>query len=160
MAKSALLLDTNLLLLLVVGLTDKAFIIKHSRLSAFDATDWHLLVDLISVSDGVLLMPQVLAETSNLLPGKLQDPIKSELARRFSQLINDAQERTVPARVAANREEFVRLGFTDAALLACSEGNGIILTADANLHLSALNAGLASINFNHERDRRPDFQLA
>ncbi len=43
------LLDTNLFLLLIVGLYDKKLIEKHKRTKAFTPEDFDLLVELITV---------------------------------------------------------------------------------------------------------------
>ena len=62
-----IILDTNLLLLLVVGLTDPALIGKHKRTRSFEVTDYDLLVNVLSGYNEIVVTPHILTETSNLL---------------------------------------------------------------------------------------------
>ncbi|MEZ5865688.1 MAG: hypothetical protein R3D25_17040 [Geminicoccaceae bacterium] len=62
----AVLLDTNLLILLVIGAVDPRWIGRHKRSRAFVASDWRLLQDLID-NKPILTTPHVLTEASNLL---------------------------------------------------------------------------------------------
>ena len=61
------ILDTNLLLLFVVGTTNLSYIEKHKRLKSFSVEDFELLLRAISGADAILLYPNTLTETSNLV---------------------------------------------------------------------------------------------
>lgn len=148
-------LDTNLALLLVVGITNTSYIARHKRLAAYDVTDFKIVAEIIASSRGVLFTPNVLSETSNMI-GYVNDPIRSEIRERFADMIKRGFENYVPSRVAADRAEFIRLGLTDSALL--SQHEAILLTDDLPLALAALTAGQEAINYNHIREKRPDFR--
>ena len=66
---SRVLLDTNLLVLLVVGLESRRFIAQHKRLTAYSSEDFDLLIDLLGRFGpaGWATTPSVLAEASNLI---------------------------------------------------------------------------------------------
>lgn len=155
--RRGLLLDSNLAVLLVVGLTNEKYIGRHDCLAKYDRTDWLLLKELISESAGIIFTPHVITETSNLVR-QIKEPIKSELSIRFAKLISDSREVMLEGRIVVLREEYPRLGFTDAALLALNKGSIALLTADTALFHAALNAKLEAVNFNYVRDRRPDFR--
>lgn len=65
MAASGVFVDANLLVLLVVGLTDKNLISKHKRVNRkFDADDFELLCSLLGQFPRLLVAPN----TSTRLP--------------------------------------------------------------------------------------------
>lgn len=144
------LIDANLLLLLVVGRTDKALLVRHKRLQAFEDSDFDLLESLVVRLGPVLLSPYVLAEVSNLLR-QIAEPDRSRISRSFAQLIAAGPELPTSADEAARHRAFDRLGLTDAALLTAAASGATLLTADFDLHIAALKDGLRSINFNHAR---------
>src|ERR1700679_2257329 len=111
-----LILDTNLSILFVVGLTRRDYISKHKRLEAYDGTDFDIISGLIARSDGVIFTPNVLSETSNLVR-YVREPVRSEVAITLGAIISKADERVIASRVAVQRREYVRLGLTDSVLL-------------------------------------------
>ena len=56
------LVDTNLLLLYIVGLANRNDIGAHRRLSGYNEADFELLVQTISIFSDIVLLPHVLAE--------------------------------------------------------------------------------------------------
>jgi hypothetical protein len=146
-----IMLDTNLLLLFVVGTTDRNAIGGHKRLSTYTPSDYDLLVAIIG-NGPVLVTPHVLAETSNLLPVGVKEPRRSELLGMLKRLVATREERFVPARIVTDRPEYVRIGLTDAGLLEIADDRTELLTADWELHRAALAAGRNATNFHHLRD--------
>ena len=67
MAMAGFLIDTNLLVLLVVGNVNPDLIAKHRRLDGYTVAGYEALRDLINLADRVFLTPNTLTETSNLL---------------------------------------------------------------------------------------------
>ena len=66
-APTGYFIDANLLVLLVVGSTDRDLIPKHRRLRVFAKEDYDLLIRFITQVDRVYVTPNTLTETSNLL---------------------------------------------------------------------------------------------
>lgn len=130
---------------------------KHKRLAQFDAKDFEILKGLIARSAGVIFTPNVLTETSNLLRF-VNDPIRSQTSVVLGKIISKSEEVYVESSRAINRDEYVRLGVTDAALLTLAVTGGTLLTVDLDLFLAAGKSGLSAINYNHLRAARPDFQ--
>jgi len=148
-----LILDANLLLLLVVGMTDRDLIKKHKRLTTFTTEDYDLLCTVLAAAAKILVTPNTLTETSNLMR-YIDEPARSQISAVFQQLVIITDEEYIPSRTAVAVREFSRLGLTDAALL---EGNGqerrSLLTTDLELYLAAQYNGLSAVNFNHLRDQ-------
>jgi len=151
-----IVLDANLLLLLVVGMTNRKYISMHKRLQSFDETDFDILSGLIKRCSSVALTPNVLTETSNMVR-YIREPIRSEISALLGKIISTGDEHLIASRTAAARNEYLRLGLTDSVLLETATLGGTLLTADYDLYCAALTAKLRAENFNHVRDLRPDF---
>lgn len=136
--RKVIALDANLLVLLVVGLTDHSLITSHKRLKEYTPADFKLLERLISASSGVVVTPNVLSEASNLLR-QISEPAKSRIGQAFRKLIHRTDEIYVVSSEASYRSEFLRLGLTDCSLLELSKQNIIIVSADLGLYLAAQN---------------------
>jgi len=147
------ILDSQLLVLLVVGVTSRKYIGKHKRLSAYTADDFDLLCDYLTHFQSIVATPNTLTETSNLLR-QIGDPIRSEILTMFRLLsCEQAEERYVTSISVMDTLEFVRLGLTDSALLMVATESHHLLTADFDLYLAATQRGLDAVNFNHLREQ-------
>jgi hypothetical protein len=146
-----ILLDTNLLLLLVVGMTNKTYIAKHKRLQAFTVEDYEVLGSILAGAPSVLLLPNTITETSNLA-ANIADPARTEIFFTFKRLIQATGEQYVESRVASERLEYLRLGLTDAAILEALADEVAVLTTDLELVVAAQAKGHRALNFNHIRD--------
>lgn len=148
---SQVLLDSNLLCLLVVGGTEPSAIARHRRLSAFAEDDYQRLLGLLSGVDTILSCPHILAEASNLLRYS-KDPLRRSYMRTLASLSEYIEEEWRPLREVSTREEYNRLGLTDAVIVALSESGADLLTVDLDLYLAVLAAGQKATNYNHLRD--------
>jgi hypothetical protein len=147
----SLVIDTNLLVLFVVGTTKRGFVTRHKRLKAFSLEDFDLLCRVIASTAEVLVTPNTLTETSNIL-GYIDEPARTEVFQTFRSLVPSMQEEFVESRTAVGAKEFLRLGLTDAALLEIASESRSLLTVDLDLYLSVLNRGASAVNFNHLRE--------
>ena len=148
-----IILDTNLLLLFIVGTASRKYIGMHKKLKSYTNEDFDLLLRLLSSADNIAVTPNTLTETSNLA-AYISDPALTHILEVFRSLImdNNTNECFVQSYVAAARPEFIRLGLTDAALLHIADDSRVLLTADVGLYLAALNDGKNAQNFNHLRN--------
>ncbi len=73
-----LILDANLLVLFVVGRTSPHLIGKHRRVRAFSADDYELLIRVMGAAKQIVVTPNTLTETSNLL-GDMHSTFSVEL---------------------------------------------------------------------------------
>lgn len=152
-----LLLDTNLLVLLVVGLTDRGLILKHKRTRTFEPADYDLLLEMLTGFDTVVVTPHVLAEASNLL-AQIGEPALTALRTTFAALVEAQEEVYVVAKTSVRQPTFLRLGLTDTAILELTagpaEGRLALLTTDVGLYLEAAKTNPLAENFNHLRQAR------
>lgn len=149
---AVLVLDTSLLVLLIVGSTRRDLIGRHKRLRAFTVEDFDLLLRLIADVPEVIVTPNTLTETANLI-GQIEDPARTQIRETFRQVVGATAEEYVPSRDAVSAHHFLRLGLTDAGLLRLMSGARWLLTTDLDLYLSALHSGAVAVNFNHLRQQ-------
>ena len=145
-------LDTNLLVLLVVGSVSRDLISKHRRLEDYTVEDFDILVEVLEGVNQLYVTPNTLTETSNLL-GQHGDPERSLLMGRLEFLIHESQEITVASTKASSNQNFQRLGLTDAVLLEAATEEIPLLTVDFSLYLAAIASGEErAINFTPYRN--------
>ena len=151
MNKPSIVIDTNLLLLFVVGLTSMDYIEKHKRLQVYTRRDFEELSIILSRYQSILLTPNTLTETSNLA-SYIQEPAKSEIMLVLKYLIEKFDEEYVHSKEVVKRQEFVRLGLADATLLELSSRGATVVTTDLSLYLAIMDSGKEAVNFNHIRN--------
>jgi rRNA-processing protein FCF1 len=148
----ALLLDTNLLLLFLIGGKDPQLIVNSRRLNAYEKSDYFLMADFIEANNfnQLISTPHILAEVSNLL-GQESKIIKQAGREAIKEYTQNCEEITHGAYLLVNEPEYHRLGLTDVAIRVASELPAFVLTADAALYIYLAREGVQVANFNHVR---------
>ncbi len=146
----AVLLDANLLVLLLVGMTSPGLIGRHKRLRAFSSEDYDLLRRCLTDAERVLVTPNVATEALNLAR-LIDEPARTRIGTTFRALLPALIEHYVPSAVASAHPAFLRLGLADAGMLAADLPDAALLTVDVGLCVAAWRAGRKAINFNHLR---------
>ena len=145
--------DSNLLVLLIVGSVGRDLIAKHRRLRRYDRESYDtLLENFISKITRLFVTPNILTETSNLLG---YDSQKQKFLERLQLVIKSKsiQEITLASEDIACRNEFKRFGLTDTVLLSVIKPETPLITDDFDLYREALKIHPdAVINFTHYRD--------
>lgn len=150
-ANGTVLLDTELLVLLVVGQTDRTLISRHKRTCSFVEEDYDLLCGILKRYSMLLVTPNVLTEASNHA-SQIRDHDRKRVLTVLGRLVQGAQEEYVPSTLAASDPLFPRLGLADTATLAVAARSATVLTSDHELYLEASRAGHNVVNFNHLRE--------
>ena len=145
--------DSNLLVLLVVGNVGRHLIRRHKRLQAFAIEDYEALLRLLNTVDQVYVTPNTLTETSNLL-FQHREPDRSRFFEILYHIIHTSQEVIVASSAASSDDAFIRLGLTDAALLQTVSAKTPVVTVDVDLYLAAwAQAPDTAVNFAHLRSQ-------
>lgn len=154
----ALLVDSNLLLVYVVGLLDEDLIEKHKRTRAYCKEDWDDLRQFVNAFDSFVTTPSVLTEVSNLLSGGLTGEKRENLFAIFSGLVSKVlDERYTQSKNIVSDSAFGRLGLTDIGIekIARSKSPPVhVLTDDSHLYDLLSQRGIIAYNFNHLRGKR------
>lgn len=151
MRAEALILDTNLLVLFVVGTASRENIGRHKKLTQFTPDDFDALVSLVNNATAVYVTPHTLTETSNLA-SYIAEPARSAISEVLRAIARTSEERSVPSATASQNPAFIRLGLADAAVIESLTSEAVVLTTDLDLYLAALAQGKQAVNFNHLRE--------
>ena len=126
-------IDSNLLVLYIAGQVDLKIIDKHKNLKQFQKSDHELLEHHLSRFNGIMVTPNVLTETSNLL-GYHGEPERTRLFQHLRAVISNSTELLVKSVTASAAEEFPRLGLCDSVMLTIASPDQQVLTVDRPLH--------------------------
>ena len=150
-SKAGLVVDTNLLLLYLVGLHDPGRIETFKRTRAYSVDDFDLLVYIISQFGGFSTTPNIITEVSNLVEGVEYDDVP--LLTVLRDKIIYREEHYVESRIILSNtdETFVKFGVSDTVLYHLAQANYLILTVDLPLWAFLQNKGLSALNFNNLR---------
>jgi hypothetical protein len=152
MATRKLLLDTNLLVLLIVGLASIEMIDRHRRTrTGYSRQDFRLLKALVDRHEVLLTTPNIISEASNLLI-ESDGCYSQRCAQILRAVLQSGHERYVASKEAAARSCMPRLGITDCAILELLDGSTLLITSDLGLYLEALEIDPSVKNFNHLRE--------
>jgi hypothetical protein len=147
--RRGILIDTNLMLLLLVGTYDLARIATFKRTLKYAASDYALLLDLISRFSRRLTAPNVLTEVDNLarqLPAREHADISAVFRRLMTRFVEIYR----PSDTAMRTRLFETSGLTDTVIFELAE-EYLILTDDFPLANRLDAAGRSVINMNHLR---------
>ena len=148
MSRRKVALDTNVFLLFLVGLADRAAIAHHKRLAAYDAHSYDVLCKLLTSYDEIIVSPGCLAETTNLLDSDKGS--RQRCYQMLKELILSGEgfsERHVPTDKVVEQRPFMWLGFTDASYVELADQGIPVITADLKLYLQVVEKNEESVNF-------------
>ena len=143
------LLDSNLLLLLIVGRTNPSLIGTHKRTRDYDPGDVDVIENLIAAYDGLVTTPHILTETSNLLR-QIGNPARDIIQKTLRDFILSCEEAPIESAEGCLHDQFIALGLTDAVILtACAASVGDdsrieLLTADEPVYNHAVSLGVVA----------------
>lgn len=146
---NGLLIDTNLLVLYVVGKTNKTRITSFKRTETYTLEDFELLEKLAAHFSRLLTTPHVLTEVSDL--ATLHGQELAALRARMNDLVRAMKEFYDESRLVAADTSFARLGLADAAVVLASRHGFLVRTDDVKLCLTLQARGVDAVNFNHVR---------
>lgn len=145
----ALLLDTNVLLLYLIGNAD-ASRVGGKRLQDFDLQDLERLNRFVTKRTRFVTLPNILTETSNLIgSGKQELMVGGSLL--LAHFCSQVDEVYVESADAAALPLYQRLGLTDAAIWKMSNSAVKVLTCDNELHGLLIAKRIDVVNLRHFR---------
>lgn len=148
MTDQRLLIDSELLVLLIVGTASPGFISAHKNLKAYSKADFDFLLSFLALVPNVVVTPNTMTEASNLAR-QIREPIRTLVGETLRALALLQDEVFVPSRNAVTRPEFTTVGLTDSVLLTLMRPTDVLLTADHLLVDLANAAGHEVINFRY-----------
>lgn len=146
-----LLIDTNLLVLLIVGSVNRDRISRFKRTTGYSSADWDLLIGMLEQISDRYTVPHVLAEVSALTD--LKAPELEHARTVLFRLIGEMRELQITSAEACAAPLYMRLGLTDAAIAEAARLQRCsVLTNDSGLYSALADEGSSVAMFNHFRD--------
>lgn len=151
--KAGVLMDTNLLLLYIIGTFDATQISKFDKTCDFPSDTFDLLDRVLNKFDKVITTPYILAEVSNWaaqFPSFDKNKLHPQLFDKFATLVEGLEEIYETSEVIAKNDAFCRLGLADTSIV--SLGNRyLVLTTDGRLTGYLQNNGVDAVDINDLR---------
>jgi predicted nucleic acid-binding protein len=150
---AGLLIDTNLLVLFIVGSVNRNRIDNFKRTSKYSKEDFDLLLGVISgLGKPLYTVAHVLAEVSNLTV--LQGPERLLARQVLKATVAVLKEPEMESVRASDAKEYPALGLVDAAIATVARENDCaVLTDDLDLYVALINRGIPTFNFTHLQAR-------
>ncbi len=145
-----ILINTNILLLYLIGLVNRERIPRFKRTAQFIPEDYDLLCQLVNSFQKVITTPNILTEV-NSLANQLGEPERSQCLNIFARLISIISEEYLDSDSVTKHEFFARFGLTDCGIMYLAQDKYLVLTDDLKLSLYLKAQGIDAINFNNLR---------
>lgn len=147
-----LLIDTNLLVLLLVGSLNPSLIGKQRRVRSFDRFDFARVSGIASNAPRHITVPNVLTEASNLL-GSGKQEICEGCAAALGHYANAVAEIYEPSDAIARMSGYQRFGLADMSVVEVARKEGaMVLTSEYALHGFLAKSGIDALNIFHLKD--------
>jgi rRNA-processing protein FCF1 len=148
-----ILIDTNALIVLVIGLMDTRLISKHKRTSIYEQQDFDDMVSVIGRLDRLIVLPNVWTEVDNLLNNFGGDH-KYQYILRTIETMKLSSEKFVESIKGAESHAFYDLGLTDSLLLEIAAECDLLITSDSSLSDYAVANGIQVYDIVKNRNER------
>jgi len=149
--RHGILFDTEILLVICVGIFDPQRISKFKKTTAYNLDDFNMLK---RVADRykLYISPQILAELSNH-SDRLDDNLISEYYRPVKEFIRTHFEVYIPKDELLDEECLPKLGFADTSMLKiCLDKKCVLFTADWKLTDKCRHYDIKVFNFKEYRE--------
>jgi hypothetical protein len=149
-----LLMDASVLLVLFVGLWDRALVGRHRKTREYDPEDFDAIKDIAMRFDSLATTPHVLAEVCNHADWH-DEPGRTALFESIQRRISNFDELYEPSSGLAVGPAFVRLGLTDSAIASAAQRSAlVVLTTDLDLWVHLMEIEVPAYNYNHFKGAR------
>ncbi len=148
-----ILIDTNALVVLLVGLIDTRLFKTHDKTSIYDEEDFQDLISVIGEIKKLVVLPNVWTEVDNLL-NRFSGNYKFQYVDTISHTIRSTTEKFLASKKAIESKSFYDLGLTDSLLLEYAKDCKLLITSDSKLSDYAIANGIAVYDMVKSRNER------
>jgi hypothetical protein len=143
-----ILIDTNLLLLYLVGSYDLSWIEKFKPTkSHFEKRDYYLLVQFLQPFKIIVTTPNILTEVSNHSENKLPP----EYYSTFASWVSGSNEHYMQSKDICSHKHFQKFGLTDCGIATLAQNKYLVITVDFPFYGYLQGIGVDVINYNQLR---------
>lgn len=127
-----IVIDTNALIVLIIGSMDVGLLKSHKRTSIYEEEDFYNLLEVVHDIRELLVLPNVWTETDNLL-NDFSGNYKYPYILKLTELLKATCEKYIESIDATLSESFFDLGLTDSLILDCAKDCKMLITSDSKL---------------------------
>jgi len=127
-----ILIDTNSLIVIIIGLIDPRIFKWHNRTSIYTEEDFYELMKIIGGLDKLIVLPNVWTEVDNLL-NDFRGDYKYQYILKITETIKASTEKFIDSHNATQNPHFQELGLTDSLILEYSKECELLITSDSRL---------------------------
>lgn len=136
-----ILIDSNALVVFIVGLIDLKLIGKHNKTSIYDEEDFYDLLAVIGNHEHLIVLPNIWTEVDNLL-NKFGGSHKYNYIIKLTETIKSTSEKYIESKVGVESHNMFDLGLTDSLILEVAKDCKLLITSDSNLSDRAIANGI------------------
>lgn len=136
-----LIIDTNLLLLAIVGTVNRSLIGTFDRTRKYGVADYDAVISEMPRYSKLAITPGIAVETSNWI-GYLKGLDYEVAWNHFCNLVKGALEVPVASSMACDHADSLSLRITDCSILIAAEKDTVVLTDDHPLYTALLDNGI------------------
>lgn len=144
------LVDTNLLIVLLIGRQDRSAISRFPHSRGYEPRDFDVLDRFVRHFRRIITTPHILTEVSNL-SGRLRGNDLAQFRALLAQEIHLCEERHCEAQKAIQSMCFASFGLTDAGIERVAQDGLLVLTDDLALAGALERVRIDVLNFNRIR---------
>lgn len=143
--QKGLLVDTNILLLYIVGIVNVDLIRNFSRTINFTENDFYLVEKFINFFDVNITTPHILTEVSDLLGNRI------ELQLALGKYIELIEEKFLESKQITRTKTFLQFGLADTAITETAKNSYLVVTDDNPLFGYLVNQKIDAVNLDQIR---------
>jgi rRNA-processing protein FCF1 len=136
-----ILIDSNTLIVLLLGLIDPKLLKTHKTTSIYDEEDFFELLRVIEDFNQIIVLPNIWTEVDNLL-NSFGGNYKYQYILRITELIKNTSENYIDSITGSQCESFFDLGLTDSIVLEQAKTSKLLITSDSKLSDYAISYGI------------------
>jgi rRNA-processing protein FCF1 len=136
-----ILIDSNALVVLIIGLVDDRLISKHKTTSIYTKKDFLQLLQVIGDFKRLMVLPNIWTEVDNLL-NRFSGNYKWKYIQSIKFMIQESSEKYLESKLGIENIFFADLGLTDSLILEAGKNCEFIVTSDSKLSDYAIANGI------------------
>lgn len=140
------LIDTNLLLLYIVGSYDIELIANFKRTAQYTTDDFDIVADFLRLFSQTIVTPHILTEVSDLIGNRA---ILQALLKIFIE--KEAEEKFTASKEITQTQGFIEFGLADTATIYTGKDSHLIFTDDNPLYGFLSNSKIDAVSLGQLR---------
>ncbi|MEZ6928092.1 MULTISPECIES: PIN domain-containing protein [unclassified Aeromonas] len=148
---AGVMLDTNLLVMYLIGIYKKELVPQFKRTEKYTVDDFEFLEFYVGSFDKLIVTPHVLAETWNFVEKIPKHEYEAFLAKAIP-CLEIFEEEYVDKGSIISSNGFSYIGVTDMAVIKAAKSKScLVITDDLRAYVQFFEHGVETININHLR---------